>query len=283
MKIARFQGWDSQIDTKYHSDSQFYDSRIDFILYTYVTYVYSVYQIHQRCRWLSSNFQVQELTHRVKSGKVRRVNWDAWHRFVFFASPVTWELADFCWDPVLRPPNYAKGTCPRRSRLVIQREVLLGLSQAKNRAQVDIWFKETFADNEMRPESGLRRPSNLSTDVYWKRNETQNSWTLRDPEAVTSWRLNLAQSLKKALPLETFLCKCKVCCFGCFGCGKFFQIFHGFCQRSSRLNFVVPALLENHLRMLFLKRILRCNLTTGWNFTQNSTLKLQEIVGTLEV
>ena len=110
---------------------------------------------------------------------------------IFFASPVTWELADFCWDPILRPPNYAKGTCPRRSRLVIQREVLLGLSQAKNRAQVDIWFKETFADNEMRPESGLRRPSNLSTGVYWKRNETQNSWALRDPEAVTSWRLNL--------------------------------------------------------------------------------------------
>jgi len=48
-----------------------------------------------------------------------------------------------------------KGTCPRRSWLVIQREVLLGLlSQAKNRAQVDIWFRETFADKEMRPESG---------------------------------------------------------------------------------------------------------------------------------
>ena len=158
MKIARFQGWDSQIDTKYHSDSQFYDSRIDFILYTYVTYVYSVYQIHQRCRWLSSNFQVQELTHRVKSGKVRRVNWDAWHRFFFCLTCHLgigrFLLRSIFWD-------LPKGTCPRRSWLVIQREVLLGLlSQAKNRAQVDIWFRETFADKEMRPESGLRRPSN---------------------------------------------------------------------------------------------------------------------------
>ena len=114
-------------------------------------------------------------------------------------------LRSIFWDLQMILP---KGTCPRRSWLVIQREVLLGLlSQAKNRAQVDIWFRETFADKEMRPESGLRRPSNCEP------------WEILKLWQVGGWTW---PQEKKALPLETFLCKCKVCCSGVSGVVRFF-------------------------------------------------------------
>lgn len=120
-------------------------------------------------------------------------------------------LRSIFWDLQMILP---KGTCPRRSWLVIQREVLLGLlSQAKNRAQVDIWFRETFADKEMRPESGLRRPSNCEP------------WEILKLWQVGGWTW---PQEKKALPLETFLCKCKVCCSGVSGVVRFFGFFMDF-------------------------------------------------------